>query len=68
MGKRSMLQYMYIGWQLAVGSAVFIGAGYWLDVKTGGHWWTVGGALAGMAYCGYIICRVIKDISAEKDE
>lgn len=58
---------MHIAWQLAFGAALFVVGGWWLDSKGGTHFWIVAGTLTGMVYCGFIVWRVIRDVTSDED-
>ena len=45
---------------MTAGMAVFAGAGYFIDQKTGGgQGWTLGGIFLGLFYCGYEVWKLV---------
>lgn len=63
-----------LGFQLAVGMAVFTGIGYWIDRKRGGDViFTLAGAALGLFYVGYELWKLSRRMSEseareQKDE
>jgi hypothetical protein len=55
-----------LGLQLAVGMAVFVGGGFWLDQKRGGGvLFTLLGAGLGLFYCGYEIWKLARTLNGK---
>lgn len=53
-----------IGVTLAAGMAFFTAVGYYIDQKTGGgQGWTLAGIFLGLAYCGYEIWKLIRQLN-----
>jgi hypothetical protein len=53
-----------VGFELAVGMAVFAFGGYWLDRRRGtGQFWTLVGAGLGLVYIAYEVWKLMRSVN-----
>lgn len=55
-----------LGWNMAVGMAVFTLIGYIIDQKIGSdQFWTLIGIFMGLFYCGYEVWKLVRNTNTK---